>query len=91
MTKPHTVPKTAKEGFALVLLQINRTDLARALGVSKQLVSRWDSIPPRYAAQVSDLTHLPIAYIVPELEQAVTLLLNRPSEKLLPQLIRLLS
>ncbi len=91
MTKPFVVPKTNKQGYRLVLQYLNKTDLAKALGVSKQLLSRWDSIPPRYAAEVADLLHLPISYIIPELESSVSLLLNRPSEKLLPELIRLLS
>ncbi len=91
MTKPFVKPKTSKEGYRLVLQHINRTDLAKALGVSKQLLTRWDSIPPRYAAEVADLVQLPISYIIPELESSVSLLLNRPSEKLLPELIRLLS
>ncbi len=91
MTKPFVVPRTNKEGYRLVLQYVNKTDLAKALGVSKQLLSRWDSIPPRYAAEVADLLHLPISYIIPELESSVSLLLNRPSEKLLPELIRLLS
>ncbi len=91
MTKPFVVPRTNKEGYRLVLQYVNKTDLAKALGVSKQLLSRWDSIPPRYAAEVADLLHLPISYIIPELESSVSLLLNRPSEKLLPELIKLLS
>ncbi len=91
MTKPFVKPKTSQEGYRLVLQHINRTDLAKELGVSKQLLTRWDRIPPRYAAEVADLVHLPIGYIIPELESSVSLLLNRPSEKLLPQLIKLLS
>ncbi len=91
MAKSHKVPKTNKEGFKLVLTLINRSDLARELDVSKQLLSRWNQVPLRYAEQVAQITKLPLGYVVPELESSVSLLLNRPSEKLLPELIKLLS
>ena len=88
MTNP---PKTNVDGYALVLTYSNKADIAKHLGVSKQLLTRWVSVPPQYVMQVSELTKLPISYILPELEQAVSTLLNRPSEKLLPELIKLLS
>ncbi len=84
-------PKNNTDGYALVLTCNSKTDIAKHLGVSKQLITRWESVPPRYVMQVSDLTKLPISYILPELERAVSALLNRPSEKLLPELIKLLS
>ena len=85
------LPKTDSEGFEFVLEHTSKTDLARGLDVSKQLISRWKVVPIQYVVKVSEMTHLPISSIRPELERSVSELLNRPSELLLPQLIRLLA
>jgi hypothetical protein len=84
-------PKTNAEAFRLVIEIVGtKTELARRLGVVKQLVSRWDEIPPPYLEKVSEVTDLPLDWILPELEAEVTKQLGRPSSLLLPALIRLI-
>jgi hypothetical protein len=84
-------PRTNREALELVITTLKtQTALAEGLGVVKQLVSRWDEIPPKYLQQTSDLTNLPVEFVLPELEAAVTALLGKPSSLLLPELIRLL-
>jgi len=84
-------PKTNREAYALVIETLgNQSALARGLGVVRQLVSRWDQIPPKYLERTAALTKLPIDWVLPELEASVSALLGRPSALLLPELIRLL-
>jgi len=84
-------PKTNREAYALVISTLgNQSALARGLGVVRQLVSRWDQIPPKYLERTAALTKLPIDWVLPELEASVSALLGRPSALLLPELIRLL-
>ena len=84
-------PKTNADAFKLVIEIVGtKTELARRLGVVKQLVSRWDQIPPPYLADVSEVTDLPLDWVLPELESEVTRLLGRPSSMILPALIRLI-
>jgi hypothetical protein len=88
MTHP---PKTDSDGYEMVLQIVSKSDLARYLKVSKQLISRWKSVPVHYAVAVADLTKLPLSYVMPDLDREVGSLLNRPPEKLLPDLIRILT
>jgi len=84
-------PKTNREALRLVVeICGNQSKLAERLGVVRQLVSRWDEIPPKYLHAVAGITQLPISWILPELESSVSALIGRPSELLLPELIRLL-
>lgn len=54
----------------------NQSELARRLGVVKQLVSRWEEIPPQFAIQVADLVDLQVGWILPELEARVIAVLG---------------
>lgn len=84
-------PETNADAYRLVIEILgNQSALARGLGVTRQLVSLWESIPPKYLAATATLTKLPIDWVLPELEAAVSALLGRPSALLLPEVIRLL-
>ena len=84
-------PTTNTGAYKLILETIGTQNaLAKRLCVSRQLVFRWDQIPPRYLADVSAITGLPIDWVLPELETAVSALLGRPSALFLPELIRLI-
>ena len=84
-------PKTNREALDLVVARLKtQTALAEGLGVVKQLVSRWHEIPPKYLERTSELTQLPVDWILPELDAAVSALLGRLSGLLLPELIRLI-
>lgn len=65
-----------------------KTELANQLGLAKQLISRWQEVPPQFAEQVADLVSLPIDHIIPETEAKVSEIVGRPSSDLLPALIR---
>ena len=83
-------PSTNEEALELVLsITGTKTALATKLGVAKQLVSRWDEIPPRYLEQTAEITQLPVDWVLPQLESDVSALLGRPSALILPDLIRL--
>lgn len=83
-------PKTNSEALDLVIEVVGtKTALAKGLGVVKQLVSRWKTIPIKYAEPTAKLVHLPIDWIVPELDAKLSALLKRPSAEILPSLIRL--
>jgi len=65
-------PKTNQEAYALVLETLKpgrggQSALADQLGVVRQLVSRWDEIPLKYVLKVSEITELPLDWVVPEL------------------------
>ena len=85
-------PETNREALGLVVKTLKtKTALAEGLGVVKQLVSRWTEIPPKYLEKTGELTQLPVDWILPELDAAVSDLLGRPSALLLPELIRLIT
>ncbi len=85
-------PKTNREALALVYTTLKtQTALAEGLGVVKQLVSRWDAIPPKYLERTADLTQLPLDWVLPELDASVSALLGKPCALLLPELIRLIT
>jgi transposase-like protein len=60
-------PKTDEEAFALVLTKTSRAEIARALGIKKQNLTRWKKVPPHHVAKVAELTGLPREYVLPSL------------------------
>lgn len=84
-------PKNDREAYEQILQHVSRAEIAEHLGLSRQLVSRWKTVPRNHALAVCEFTQLPLSYVLPELDHAVSALLNRPAEPLLPELIRLLS
>lgn len=83
-------PKTNVAAYRLVIETLgSQSELARGLGVARQLVSRWHEIPPKYLEPTVRLTKLPPDWILPELDNAVSKLLNRPASPILIELIRL--
>lgn len=84
-------PNTNEEALSLVLEIIgSKTALAKRLGVTKQLVSRWEEVPPPYLEKVSSISRLPLDWVLPELNSDVSRLLGRPAAPILPDLIRLI-
>src|SRR5271154_6616811 len=85
-------PKTNREALDLVFTTLKtQTALADGLGVVKQLVSRWNEIPPKYLERTAELTQLPLDWVLPELDATVSALFGRPCALLLPELIRLIT
>jgi hypothetical protein len=82
------IPMKDSQAFKLILKQKTKTELAKHLGVSKQLLTRWDKVPHQYAEKVAKFTGEPISSVVPELYTAVSGLLEQPVDKFLPGLIR---
>lgn len=63
--------KTNADGFALVLNQITKADLARRLGITRQAVDRWGGeVPERFAVRVAAITNIPAEKILPETYRA---------------------
>ena len=60
-------PKTDEEALALVLTKASRAEIARALGIKKQNLSRWKKVPPHHVPVVAELTGLPREYVLPSL------------------------
>ena len=58
-------PRTDEEGFALLLTKVSKAQIAAHLGIRKQNLTRWRAVPPKYVAQLSELTGLPREYILP--------------------------
>lgn len=84
-------PKTDREAFDLVLKKVGtKIELARRLGVVRQLVGKWHAIPLQYVEEVSELIGLPIGHVAPEVEAKVTAALGRRlSSEALANLIRI--
>lgn len=70
MVKKYTIPKTNAEGYALVLAfyEGNKTAMAEALGVTRQLLYYWErkGIPPERIRSIADATGYPPAHIKPQ-------------------------
>ena len=62
-----TPPKTNAEAFQHILTLTTKAKLAEHLGVTRQLTSRWEEIPSKYADEVAEMLDLPIGHVVPEL------------------------
>jgi hypothetical protein len=54
-----------ERGLALLLTKVNKAQIAAHLGIKKQNLTRWKAVPPKYVAQLSELTQLPREYILP--------------------------
>lgn len=85
MEKPNTNRAALK---MIVDIVESQSELSRRLGIARQLVSRWDEVPPQFAEQVADLVSLPIDHIIPETEAKVSEIVGRHCSDLLPALIR---
>ena len=91
MHSPKT--RTNADGFRLVIDKLGtKTALADGLGVVKQLVSRWEEIPPRHLEAVCKLTRLHVEQVVPEFwQEFMKTVLDTPNdEEMVFKLIRLL-
>ncbi len=66
--------KTDAAGRALVKARMNDNQLALALGISRQAVGKWGSIPVKFIHKVAQLTGLPVTRILPSV-------FNPPQEK----------
>lgn len=54
-----------EEAFALILKKCHRAELARRLGVSRQLLTRWKAVPLDYAVRVAEAVQMPKAEVLP--------------------------
>lgn len=59
------IPSTDRQGLLLVLEHTTKAEIAKHLGIRKQNLTRWKSVPAKYVNQISDLTGLPREYILP--------------------------
>lgn len=64
MKSPKIDPRNRK-GWSLVLTKINRPELGRQLGISKQAVHKWKEVPLRFVVDVERITGIPREMISP--------------------------
>ena len=67
---------TDKEAFRRILKKISKSDIARAVGVSRQLINRWEAVPPKYAETLANHLSMPVGEIIPELYSEVVPILH---------------
>ena len=58
-------PKTDEEGFALVLEATTKAAIAHHIGLTKQALTKWRAVPPKYLIQIEALTGVPREKILP--------------------------
>lgn len=59
--------RSDEDGFALVLTKATRAEIARALGIKKQNLTRWKRVPPHHVPKIAELTGLARDQILPSL------------------------
>ena len=62
-----TQKKTDEAGLELVLAKVTRAQLAKALEIKRQNLTRWKRVPPHHVAKVAELTGIPREDILPSL------------------------
>jgi len=85
-----TPPKTNAEAFQHILTLTTKAKLAEHLGVTRQLTSRWEEVPPKYAEQVALMLDLPISHVVPELVHRIyTTCGKQVPDKIIGEMVRI--
>ena len=67
MVKQPPVPRTDKEAYQLLLSfhGLTKMQIAKHLGISKQAITRWDTVPLKYVTPLSQATGIPREYLRP--------------------------
>ena len=60
-------PKTDEEGYALLLTRMSKARIAEHLGIKKQNLTRWTTVPAKYVPALAEKSGLPREYILPSL------------------------
>ena len=85
-----SLPQTNIEAFQHILKLTTKAKLAEHLGVTRQLTSRWEEVPPKYADQVAEMLNLPISHVVPELVHRIHVTCGKHvPDKIIGEMIRI--
>jgi hypothetical protein len=60
-------PTTDEQAFQVLCLYFQKALIAEFVGVSKQAVSKWKSVPPRYVKVLSEKTGFPREELLPSM------------------------
>jgi len=82
-------PQTDAEALQQILNRVSKAEIARHLGVSRQLTSRWSTVPIWYAQSISEWLEMPLSQVIPDIYHRIYGMMDEDIEVFLPALIRM--